>query len=92
MFVWYVRIPYILFVRDAIFPHCTLIHVASHSCSRDEIRMAEQSGNQRNRDLKNGEEKGGRISKTVTDYLTACSVTLPPTWSRPSIIMSTDRL
>ena len=36
--IWYVRIPYIhsaLFVRDAIFPHCALFHVASHSCSRD---------------------------------------------------------
>ena len=68
------RIPYIhsaLFVRDAIFPHCTLVHVASHSCSRDETRKTEwlnSQGNQRNRDLKNSEEKGGTISKTVTDY------------------------
>ena len=27
-----------LFVRDAIFPHCTLVHVASHSYSRDKTR------------------------------------------------------
>ena len=27
-----------LFVRDAILPHCLLVHVASHSCSRDETR------------------------------------------------------
>ena len=68
----------------------TLVHVAGHSRSRYEIRMAEQSGNQRNRDLKNAEGKGGRISKTVTDYLTACFVTLPPTWSWPSISLQSD--
>ena len=79
-----------LFVRDAIFPHCTLVHVASHSRLRYEIRMAEQSGNQHNRDLKNAEEKGGRISKTVIDYLMACFMTLPPTWSRPSISLQSD--
>ena len=81
-----------LFVRDAIFPHCTSVHV--HSCSRDETRKTEwlnSQGNQRNRDLKNGEEKGGTISKAVTDHLTVCFVTLPPTGSRPSIIMSTER-
>ena len=76
-------IPYMhsaLFVRDAIFPHCTLVQVATHSCSRDETRKTESlnsQGNQRNRDLKNGEEKGGTISKMVTDYLTACFVTPP---------------
>ena len=52
-YVWYVRIPYMhsaLFVRDAIFPHCTL-----GSC----ILLAQEtglerlnSGSQRNRDLK----------------------------------------
>ena len=55
-----------LFVRDAIFPQCTLVHVASHSCSRDKTRKTEwlnSQGNQRNRDLKNGEEKGGTISR-----------------------------
>ena len=39
------RIPYIrsaLFVRGAIFPHCTLVHAASHSCSRDETRKTER--------------------------------------------------
>ena len=45
LFVWYVCISYMhsaLFVRDA---HCTLGHVATHSCSRDETSgMAEQSG------------------------------------------------
>ena len=44
-----------LFVRDAIFPHWTLVHVASRSCSRDETRKTEwldSQGNQRNRDLK----------------------------------------
>ena len=72
MYIWYVRIPYIrsaLFVRDAIFPHCTLVYVASHSCSRDETRKTEwlnSQGTQRNRDLKNSEEKGGTISKAVT--------------------------
>ena len=47
LYIWYVRIPYIrsaLFVRDVIFPRCTLDHVASHSCSRDETRKTEQSG------------------------------------------------
>ena len=77
-------------MHDAIFPHCTLVHVASHSRSRYEIRMAEQSGNQCNRDLKNAEEKGGTISKTVTDYLTVCFVTLLPTWNRPSISLQSD--
>ena len=41
----------------------------SHSYSRDETRKTEQlnsQGNQHNRDLKNGEEKGGTISKKVT--------------------------
>ena len=64
------------------------IHVASRSCSKDETRKTERlnsQGNQRNTDLKNGEEKGGTISKTVTEYLTVCFVTLPPTGSRPSI-------
>ena len=64
------------------------IHAASRSCSRDEtrkIKWLNSQGNQRNKDMKNGEEKGGTISKTVTDYLTACFVTLPPTGSRPSI-------
>ena len=42
--------------------------------------MAEQSGNQRNRDLKNSEEKGDTISKTVTDYLTACASWLCCQW------------
>ena len=89
------RIPYIhsaLFVHGAIFPHCTLVHVTSHSCSRDETRKTEwlnSQGNQRNRDLKNGEEKGGTISKTMTDYLTACFVTLP-TASWPSISVQSD--
>ena len=80
-------------MHDVIFPHCTLDHVASHSCSRDETRKTEllnSQGNQRNRDLKNSEEKGGTISKTVTDYLTACFVTLPTTGSRPSINVQSD--
>ena len=91
MYIWYVHIPYIhsaLFVCDAIFPHCTLVHLASHSCSRDNTRKTEwlnSQGNQCNRDLKNGEEKEGTISKTVTDYLTACFVTVLPTGSRPSV-------
>ena len=69
IYTWYVRIPYIhsaLFVRDAIFPQCALVHVASHSYSRDKTRKTEwlnSQGNQRNRDLKNGEEKGGTISR-----------------------------
>ena len=44
-----------LFVRDTIFPHCTLVHVASHSCSRDKTSKTERlnsQGNQCNRDLK----------------------------------------
>ena len=67
------HIPYIrsaLFVHNAIFPHCTLVHAASQSCSRDKTRKTERldsQGNQRNRDLKNGDEKGGMISKMVTD-------------------------
>ena len=96
MFIWYVRIPYMnsaLFVHDAIFPHCSLVHVASHSCSRDETRKTEgvnSQGNQHNRDLQNSEEKGGTISKTVTYYLTACFMTLPPTGSRSSISVQSD--
>ena len=64
------------------------IHVASRYCSRDETRKAEwlnSQGNQCNKDLKNGEEKGGTIGKTVTDYLTACLMTLPPMGSWPFI-------
>ena len=82
-----------LFVCDAIFPHWTLVHVASHSCSRDKTRKTERlnsQGNQHNRDLKNGGERGGTISKTVTDYLTACFVTLPLMGSRPSISVQSD--
>ena len=53
--------PYIhsVFVRDAIFPHCTLVHiarhVASHPCSSEKTSKTERlnpQGNQRNRDLK----------------------------------------
>ena len=43
-YVWYVRIPYMhsaLFVRDAIFPHCTL-GSCNTACSRDRTRTAEQ--------------------------------------------------
>ena len=43
-YVWYVRIPYMrsaLFVRDAIFPHCTL-GSCNTACSRDRTRKAEQ--------------------------------------------------
>ena len=32
IYIWYVRIPYIHpapFVRDAIFPHCMLVHVTT---------------------------------------------------------------
>ena len=32
IYIWYLRIPYIhpaLFVRDAIFPHCMLVHVTT---------------------------------------------------------------
>ena len=42
------------------------IHVASRSCSRDETRKTEwlnSQGNQREKDLKNGEEKGGTIRR-----------------------------
>ena len=41
------------FVRDAIFPHCMLMHV-DHCCSREKTSRAERlnSENQRNRDLK----------------------------------------
>ena len=86
LFVWYVCILYMysaLFVRDA---HCTLGHVVPTLAQ--ETRLAEwlnSQGNQHKRDLKNGEEKGGTISKTVTDYLTTCYVTLPPAESWPSI-------
>ena len=40
------------FVRDAIFPHCMLVHVTS--CSRDKTSRTERlnSWNQRNRSLK----------------------------------------
>ena len=77
MFIYlgYVHIPYMnsaLYVCVVIFPHRSLVHVASHSCSRDETRKTEwlnNQGNQRNRNLKNGEEKGGTINKTVTVYL-----------------------
>ena len=46
------------FVRDAIFPYCMLVHV-SHCCSRDKTSRTERlnSGNQRNRNLKTGEER-----------------------------------
>ena len=52
-------------------------------------RQAEQSGQPTQKGLENGEEKGGMISETVTDYLTACFVTLPPTGSRSSISVAT---
>ena len=41
------------FVRNAIFPHCMLMHV-DHCCSREKTSRAERlnSENQRNRDLK----------------------------------------
>ena len=46
MFVWYMRIPYIYihpapFVRDAIFPHCMLVHVTTVA---QETRLAGQKG------------------------------------------------
>ena len=43
------------FVRDAIFPHCMLVHGScNHCCSRDKTNKTERlnSGNQRNRNLK----------------------------------------
>ena len=58
MYVWYVRIRTYMhpapFVRDAIFPHCMLVHVTTVA---QETRPAGQkgcmsSGNQRNRHLK----------------------------------------
>ena len=42
IYIWYVRIPYMhsaLFVRDAIFPHCTLNHCL---LKRQDYRKAEQ--------------------------------------------------
>ena len=44
IYIWYVRIPYIhpaLFVRDAIFPHCILVHVTTVA---QETRLAGQKG------------------------------------------------
>ena len=49
MCIRYVHISYMnfaLFVCDAIFPHWTLVHVASHSCSRDETRKTERLNSQ----------------------------------------------
>ena len=54
-------IPYIhpaLFVRDAIFPHCTLIYV--------EIRLAAQKAEQwesTQQGLENGEEREARLAR-----------------------------
>ena len=53
-------------------------------------RKTEQPEEPTQQGLKNGEEKGGTISETVTDYLTAWFVTLPPTGSRPSINVQSD--
>ena len=49
------------FVRDEIFPCCTLVHC----CSRDKTRRTEwlNSG-----DLNGDRGKGGTTSKTETDY------------------------
>ena len=57
------------FVRDAIFPHCKLVHVTTDCCSRDKTSRTERLniGNQRNRDLKKA-RKGGTTSKTEADY------------------------
>ena len=46
IYIWYVRIPYIYihpapFVRDAIFPHCMLVHVTTVA---QEKRLAGQKG------------------------------------------------
>ena len=44
IYIWYMRIPYINpapFVRDAIFPHCMLVHVTTVP---QEKRLAGQKG------------------------------------------------
>ena len=69
IYIWYVRIPYMhsaLFVRDAIFPHCTL-GSCNTACSRDRLERL-NSGNQRNRDLKTARKGRHYYSETETDY------------------------
>ena len=68
MYIWYMRIPYVhsaLFVRDAISRHCTLVHVASHSRSRDKTskteRLNSHAGEPTQLGLENSEEMGGTI-------------------------------
>ena len=56
IYIWYVRIPYMhsaLFVRDAIFPHCTLNHCL---LKRQDYRKAEQWESTQ-QGLENGEER-----------------------------------
>ena len=64
------------FVRDAIFPYCMLVHV-NHCCSRDKTSRTERlnSGNQRNRNLKTGEEREALLPRW--GWLLTCCVTLP---------------
>ena len=56
IYIWYVRIPYMhsaLFVRDTIFPHCTLNHCL---LKRQDYRKAEQWESTQ-QGLENGEER-----------------------------------
>ena len=62
IYIWYVRIPYMhsaLFVRDAIFPHCTLNHCL---LKRQDYRKAEQWESTQ-QGLENGEEREALLAR-----------------------------
>ena len=62
IYIWYVRIPYMhsaLFVRDAIFPHCTLSHCL---LKRQNYRKAEQWESTQ-QGLENGEEREALLAR-----------------------------
>ena len=68
-YLFFIIIHSILFVRNAIFPYCTLVHVATLA---QETRLASRTerlngGNQRNSNLKKVRKKGTTI-KMGTDY------------------------
>ena len=62
IYIWYVHIPYIhsaIFVRDAIFPHCTLNHCL---LERQDYRKAEQWESTQ-QGLENGEEREALLAR-----------------------------
>ena len=62
IYIWYVRIPYMhsaLFVRDAIFPHCTLNHCL---LKRQDYRKVEQWESTQ-QGLENGEEREALLAR-----------------------------